>query len=311
MLFLLPLLPAFAAAFSIGEAIGISASAIGIGAAIKGAVDYNHATSLRKTANEEYRNMVLALKRKARAVQKRFEAFGMLKLKTYTGVIQEAVNVLSRFKNVGLSSFKDIQVEHIGFLENEIAVLETSCIKASDVLSCLSVGVNTAVNDRIPYKDTPPIMRSVGAFGIKEVPGSGLPNIPYAAIALAGISWGLSGSMAKSAAEAGAVLLEREKEKMKAVLSGFKALSDRITEGESLITALAGKLKAVLKTLGTPEKEANQTARTAGIEAAISLARALKQVIETDICTGNGMINALSGVVFHKIRKEYGGDAYV
>jgi hypothetical protein len=245
---------------------------------------------------------------KARTVQNRFTAFGILKLRTYTGVIREAVKALSRFKNIGLSSFRDMQVEHISFLKDEIALLETSCIKASDVLSCLSVGINTAVNDRMPYKDTPPLVQSVGAFGIKEIPGNGLPNIPYAAIALAGISWGLSGNAAKSAAEADAVLLDREKEKLKAVLAGFRAMGDRITEGESLIAMLTGKLKTVLEKLTQPEKE---TVQTADIEAAIALTRALKQVIETDICTGNGMINAQSGVVFHKIRKEYGGTGNV
>jgi hypothetical protein len=171
--------------------------------------------------------------------------------------------------------------------------------------------VNTAVNDRIPYKDTPPLVQSVGAFGIKDIPGGGLPDIPYAAIALAGISWGLSGNAAKSAAEADAISLDREKEKMKSVLAGFKILLDRVIEGESLIATLAGKLTAVLETLKQPEKETGQTVCAANIEAAITLTRALKQVIETDICTGNGLINAQSGVVFRKIRKEYGGKEYV
>jgi hypothetical protein len=54
MFFLLPLLPAFAAAaVSIGEAVGIGVSAFGIGAAIKGAAEYNRASSVRKSANEE------------------------------------------------------------------------------------------------------------------------------------------------------------------------------------------------------------------------------------------------------------------
>jgi hypothetical protein len=312
MFFLLPFIPALAAAaLSIGEAVGIGASVIGIGAAVKGAVDYNQAKTVRKTANQEYQDMILKLKKKARAVQNRFTAFGILKLRTYTGVIREAVETLSRFKNTGLSAFRDIQVEHIGFLANESELLETSCIKASDILSCLSVGVNTAVNDRIPYKDTPPLVQSIGAFGIKDIPASGLPAIPYAAIALVGISWGLSGNAAKSAAETDAVLLGREKEKMKSVLAGFMVLLDRVTEGESLIADLTRKLKAVLETLKQPEKEGIQRDGAAGIEAAIALTRALKQLIETDICTGNGMINAQSGVVFHKIRKEYGGKEYV
>jgi hypothetical protein len=312
MFFLLPFISALAAAaISLGEAVGIGAGAVGIGAAVKGTADYTQAKTVRKKANTAYQNMVRCLKREARAVQNRFTAFGLLKLQTYTGVIREAVGVLSCFKDIGLTSFRDIQVEHISFLNTEIALLETSCIKASDVLSCLSAGVNTAVNDRIPYKDTPPFIQSIGALGIKAVPGNGLPAIPYAAIAMAGISWGVSGNAAKSAAEADALSLDREKEKMKSVLAGFKTLLDRITEGESLIAMLTGKLKAVLETLEKPDKETIQTTGAASIETAIALTRALKQVIETDICAGNGMLNPQSGVVFHKIRKEYGGVEHV
>jgi hypothetical protein len=315
MFFIAPFLPAFTAVtVSIGEAVGIGAGAVGIGAAIKGAADYNRAASLRKTANEEYRTMALKLKRKARAVQNRFAAFGMLKLRTWTGVIREAAEALSRFKKIGLSSFSDIQVEHIAFLKNDLALLETRCVKAGDVLSALSIGVNAAVNDRCSCKDLPPIIPAIGTFGIKEFPGNGLPHIPYAAIALAGISWGLSGNAAKSAAEADAALLSRETEKMESVLAGFKALVDRIAEGESLIATLTGKLKNVLETLATfgmPGKQPLPASIAVRLEAAVSLTRALKRVIETDICAGNGLVNAQSGVVFHKIRKEYGGDAYV
>jgi hypothetical protein len=258
--------------------------------------------------------MVLTVKRKARAVQNKFTAFGMLKLQTYSGVIRKAAELLSRFKTVDLSSFRDIQVEHVAFLKNDVAPLETSCVKAGDVLSCLSIGVNTAVNDRIPYKDTPPLIPSIGAFGMKNFPGSGLPCIPYAAIALAGISWGISGGTAKSAAEAGAAALSGETEKLKTVLAGFRAVLGRIAEGESLIRTLTGKLETALETLGTcgkPEKNAVSEAAAFHIETAIALTRALKQVIETDVCTGNGMVNAQSGVVFRKIKKEYGGGAYV
>jgi hypothetical protein len=312
MFFLLPLLPAFAAAtVSIGEAVGIGASLVGIGAAVKGAVDYNQAALLRKTANGEYQAMVLKIKRKARAVQNRFADFGMLKLRTYTGVMRKAVDVLSRFKTISLSPFTDMRVEHIAFLKNDLAPLEMSCVKAGDVLSCLSIGVNTAVNDRFPYKDTPPVIQTIGAFGMKSFPGNGLPRIPYAAIAMAGVSWGISGSTAKSAAEADAASLSGETEKMKTVLAGFKAVAGRIAEGESLIMTLAGKLNAVLETLGSSEKEPVHPSVVLRVEAAVSLTRALKQVIETDVCVGNGMLNAQSGVIFRKIKKEYGGDTYV
>ncbi|MDR2476165.1 MAG: hypothetical protein LBD18_00055 [Treponema sp.] len=116
------------------------------------------------------------INRKAREAQNQLESFGLLKLRTYTGIIGEAVETLSRFISVDLSAFKDIQVERIRFFSNELVGLKNSVVKASYVLSCLAVGVTTAVNDRFPYKDTPPIFKTIGAFGLK-IPANDLPNI--------------------------------------------------------------------------------------------------------------------------------------
>ena len=303
MIFLLPFLPAFAAAtVSIGEAIGIGASVIGIGAAVKGAADYHKAQSIQQNAASEYRETVERIERKSKAVQKRLESFGLLKLQTYTGIIKEAVNVLSNFISVDLSLFKDIQVERIRFFSTELTGLKESVIKASDVLSCLSVGVNTAVHDRFPYKDTPPIFQTIGAFGLKPLPTNGLPYIPYTAITMAGLTWGISGNMAKTQAETNAVYASSEIEKMKPVETGFDALIECIAEGEKLIGALTGKLRLLLAELKLlPESD-----KTAGrIENAIALTKALKQIIEVDICDGNGLLTPQSGVLFHAIRKEY------
>lgn len=304
MIFLLPFLPAFAAAVtvSIGEAVGIGASVIGIGAAIKGAADYHTAKSVQENTNAEYQGIVSRIERKSKEAQRRLESFGLLKLRTYSCVIRDAVETLSNFVTVDLSAFKDIQVEQIQVFNNEIPGLRESVVTASDVLSCLSMGVNTAVHDRFPYKDTPPIFQTIGAFGLKKLPASGLPNIPYAAITMAGITWGISGSAAKLQAETNAVYTASETEKMKAVEIGFDTLMDRISEGESLISILTGKLSLVLAEL----KVLNESDKTAGrIENAITLTRALKQIIEVDVCDGNGLLTPQSGVLFHAVRKEY------
>jgi hypothetical protein len=307
MFFLLPLLPAFAAVtVSIGEAIGIGASAIGIGAAVKGSVDYHNAKTVQEAAYACYQSMVKKIRQKAKAVQNRMEGFGRLKLETYSGVIREAVDLLLQFKTIDLSPFRNIQVEHITFLKNNLDTMEMSCIRASDMLSCLSVGINTAVNDRIPYKETPPLLQTIGAFGIKTQPTVSLPYIPYAAITMAGISWGLSGNIAKVQAETNAVAVSRETKKMKSVLPGFNALLERISEGENLIIALTGKLRKVLAGLQPLSENRKATTVIAGqIETTITLTKALKQVIETDICTGNGLLTSESGVLFHKIQEEY------
>jgi hypothetical protein len=309
MFFILPLLPAFAAfAVSIGEAVGIGAGLVGIGAGVKGSVDYRKAKTMRKNAHNRHQTALSLIRRKTKAVQKRFEDFGRLKLEAYTGIIKEAADRLSRFRNIDLSPFRDTQVEHISFFSHELDGLNESCVKASDVLSCLAIGVNTAANDRFPYKDAPPMTQTIGAFGLAKRPIEGLPNISYAAIAMTGLTWGISGSVAKTQARATAAQLSCETEKLESVLAGYKALLDRIEEGEHMIASLTEKLRIVLASLSLAPMPATDEAppeMTAHIEAAISLVRALKQAIETDVCGGNGLLTVESGVAFKKSKKEY------
>jgi hypothetical protein len=310
MIFLLPFLPAFAAALtvSIGEAVGIGASVFGIGAGIKGSINYHQAKNIQEAAQAGYHNMVARIRRRKKTVQKRLEDFGKLKLETYTGIIHEAAETLSRFKIIDLSSFKDIQVDYIKFFNQELDFFEKSFIKASDVLSCLSAGVNAAVHDTFPYKDTPPLFQFVGAFGIKTMPSFTLPNIPYSAITIAGLSWGISGDAALTRAEFTATEIARQTKKMKLILAGFNALITRITEGETLTTTLTGELGMVLESLQdarlSPD-EAVSDFLAVNIETAITLTRTLKQVIEVDIVTGNGMLTMESGILFQKIAKEH------
>jgi hypothetical protein len=208
MFFVLPLLPAFAAlAVSIGEAVSMGAGLIGIGAAVKGSADYRKAKTLQEDAYKRYHALAARIQQSTGAVQKKLEDFGRLKLETYTGIIKEAAELLSRFKTVTVSSFKDIQIEHLSFFTRELDDLNTSCMKASDVLSCLSAGVNTAVHGRFPYEDTPPLTQTIGAFSVMKPPISGVPRIPYTALAMAGLSWGISGNASKPRARAAAARL--------------------------------------------------------------------------------------------------------
>jgi hypothetical protein len=297
----MPLVPAFAAlTVSIGEAAGIGAGLVGIAAGIKGSADYKKAETIREGARRRCLGMAERIRRKARSVQNRLEEFAGLKLRAYTGIIREAAQTLSAFKPISLSAFRDIQVERISFFQHDPGPAKKPSGKAGNALSCLSAGLITAANDRIPYKGTPPILKAAGIFGVNPV--SGLPAIPYSAIAVAGLSWGISGSAAKAQAGNAALYAGRAIGRMEQTLSGFDALLERIGEGESLVNALAKKLRDALSVLpdapGGPET-------AAAVESAVALARALKEIIETDICTGGGLPNAESGVVFQKIRKEY------
>ncbi|MDR0451293.1 MAG: hypothetical protein LBH26_08515 [Treponema sp.] len=287
---------------SIGEAAGIGASLAGIGAGLKGLADYHTAKALGEKARNRYRRMVRRIRRKAAKVQTGLEAFAEMKLQTYTGIIRESVETLSAFQQIDLSSFQDIQVEHISFLRRELGILKGPVIRASDVLSCLSTGFITAANDRIPYKATPALLKGIGELGANARPAFELPPIPYAALAMAGLSWGMRGNAAKARAGKNAARIMRAVKKMGRALTGLNAILDRITEGENLIYVLTGKLREVLPVL---RDAPGGSESRAAVRTAISLTKALKELIETDICTPGGLLNAESGVRFQKIHKEY------
>jgi hypothetical protein len=228
-----------------------------------------------------------------------------LKLEAYSVVIKKAVEKLSKYRKIDLSSYKSIAVENVRFINAELENLEKTCVQASDVLSCISIGISTAINDRVPYKNTPILIETVGAFGIGKNPKQ-LPAIPYAGITMAGISWGISGNLAKSKAQEAAVEVKLETEKISGVLTGLKAIEKRVTECEVLLFALSGKLKKSLDKLQSLAGESIELSEEAAkeIDVSVQLIKSLKQVIETDICSANDFLTKKSGVIFSKIKQE-------
>ena len=180
--------------------------------------------------------------------------------------------------------------------------LEKTCIQASDVLNCISVGINTALNDNIPYKNTPVL---IGAFGLGKS-FKGLPAIPYAGITMAGINWGISGSYAKTKAEEESIEIKIETERISGVLAGLKAIGKRVEEGEVLLFALSAKLKKSLGALQSLAGNDNELSVEAlkELDISVHLIKSIKQVIETDICNTEGFLTRRSGIIFRKIEKE-------
>ena len=211
--------------------------------------------------------------------------------------IGNAVRELSKYKPVDLSAYKAVFVKSVRFINVELKDMGKTCVHASDVLNCVSVGIGTAINDHIPYKNTPVLIKTAGR----------LPAIPYAGIAMAGITWGMSGSLAKARALEEAVAIGIETERMARVLSGLKAVENRVAEGGDLVRVLSGKIKKSLGRLQSlaAETEGNVSEAVAKeIDASIRLVKSLKQVIETDICNADGLLTKKSGVVFRKIERE-------
>jgi hypothetical protein len=210
-----------------------------------------------------------------------------------------------------LSAYKTITVEDISFISAELSNLEQSCIQASDVFNCVSTGITAALNDRIPYKDTPVLIEIIGAFGMGKIVKQ-LPNIPYAGITMAGICWGISGSSALARAREAAVEMKIEIERMACVLEGLRAIERRIAEGEALLYALSAKVKKSLNVLKSSneikspngEDESLSETEAKELNTSIRLVKSIKQVIETDICNADGFLTKKSGVIFRKIEKE-------
>jgi len=210
--------------------------------------------------------------------------------------------VFRKYKEIDFSAYRTIKVESIRFINAELDDLEKSCIKASDVLNCISVAFKTALSDNIPYHSTPALFQIVGAFGFGNI----LKNIPYAGITMAGVTWGISGSLAKSKAEGEALGIKIEAQRMADVIFGLKAIEKRILEGKTLLLVLSKKLKTSLdmfKTLAVDESELSEDALNE-LNNSIQLIKSIKKVIETDICNAEGFLNRNCGIVFRKIEQE-------
>jgi len=75
MLFLLPILgiKAAVATITVGQAIGFGTMALGIGAGIKGAVDYNNAKKLMAEAEREYEAVAQKMRKHSAHLKKSSE----------------------------------------------------------------------------------------------------------------------------------------------------------------------------------------------------------------------------------------------
>jgi len=212
---------------------------------------------------------------------------------------------LSLYKTVDLTAYKTVAVENVRFMHAELENLEQSCIQASDVLNCFSTGISSALYDRIPHKNTPVLIETAGAFGVRAAARQ-LPAIPYAGITMAGICWGISGNLAWVKAQEASAEAKIETERMACVLGGLKAVENRIAEGEGLLFALSKKLKESLDALQSLAGNGNELSEEAAkkLDASVQLVQSIKQVIETDVCNADCFLIKKSGVVFRKIEKE-------
>jgi len=123
---------------------------------------------------------------------------------------------------------------------------------------------------------------------------------------MAGICWGINGSLAITRAREESIESKIETERMLCVLNGIKAIENRIAEGETLLHTLSTKLKKSLDALQSLSVNNGELSKEAvkDIDTSIQLIKSIKQVIETDICNADGLLAKKSGVIFRKIEQE-------
>ena len=310
MLFALPLLPAFVAAtakaITIAEAISIGTGAIGIGAGIKGAMDYCKANDVQKEAINSYQTLADKVKRKIKIANSKLSSFAKLKQETYFGILKRSAAILSRFKNVYLSAFYNDNPMYVDFGCKGIDEIEKAGIGASDIFSCLFAGISAATQENYPYKSIAPLL-SVGAFGIKNNQFD-LLKLPYGAFMAAGLNWGMSGGKKLTYAKALSKDLDIETQKMSKVLVSIKDFIKHICEGEHLIAVFSSRLEpllAELENITMPENKLLPLEIINKVETTISLTKALKQILDVDIFSENRKSTREAGILFRSLSEEY------
>lgn len=274
MFFLLPLLPAIGAALTSTEIITGVITAVGVGVTIKGAVDYHDAKKTEAEALEDYESQKALVNRELNKVNSAFEKFGMEKIAAYNGVLKRSVTTLLKYRNVTLSKFKPGDLGKIRYLDNDIQDFFGTYHKDTNRLS-----MNSSLS-----------LQRLGAFGLS---GSFLNN----SISLIGqsLSFAISGSRAKTQALQVSSVVKIEREKMEDTIALCRCLRKRIAEGSSVLQSLTNKMSSIMEDLKLPIKSHERERR---IDALLCLSKTMKKVIDTEICTTEGVLLEKAGLLY-------------
>lgn len=291
MFFLLPLIPVIGAAITSAEIISGIVTAVGVGATIKGAVDYHDAKKKETEALEHYELKKSKVNNEVKRVQTSLEKFGSQKLTAYNGVLRQSVNILIEFKNVHLSKLKNGTAGKVQYLNKDMRDFFDVYNKDTDRISMLSKNLNSGINKINASLD----LQRLGAFGMS---GSMLNN--SISLLTQSISFAVGGSRAKDKAQKVASTVRIERERMEETITLCRNLRKRIAEGSSVLNRLSNDMTHVMEDLAQDQES---SAQESSIEKLLLLSKTMKRVIDIDICTTEGVLLEKAGLLYTEVNK--------
>lgn len=291
MFFLLPLIPVIGAAITSAEIISGIVTAVGVGATIKGAVDYHDAKKKETEALEHYELKKSKVNNEVKRVQTSLEKFGSQKLTAYNGVLRQSVNILIEYKNVHLSKLKNGTAGKVQYLNKDIRDFFDVYNKDTDRISMLSKNLNSGINKINASLD----LQRLGAFGMS---GSMLNN--SISLLTQSISFAVGGSRAKDKAQKVASAVRIERERMEETITLCRNLRKRIAEGSSVLNRLSNDMTHVMEDLAQDQES---SAHESSIEKLLLLSKTMKRVIDIDICTTEGVLLEKAGLLYTEVNK--------
>lgn len=291
MFFLLPLIPVIGAAITSAEIISGIVTAVGVGATIKGAVDYHDAKKKETEALEHYELKKSKVNNEVKRVQTSLEKFGSQKLTAYNGVLRQSVNILIEFKNVHLSKLKNGTAGKVQYLNKDMRDFFDVYNKDTDRISMLSKNLNSGINKINASLD----LQRLGAFGMS---GSMLNN--SISLLTQSISFAVGGSRAKDKAQKVASAVRIERERMEETITLCRNLRKRIAEGSSVLNRLSNDMTHVMEDLAQDQES---SAHESSIEKLLLLSKTMKRVIDIDICTTEGVLLEKAGLLYTEVNK--------
>ena len=291
MFFLLPLIPVIGSAITSAEIISGIVTAVGVGATIKGAVDYHDAKKKETEALEHYELKKSKVNNEVKRVQTSLEKFGSQKLTAYNGVLRQSVNILIEYKNVHLSKLKNGTAGKVQYLNKDMRDFFDVYYKDTDRISMLSKNLNSGINKINASLD----LQRLGAFGMS---GSMLNN--SISLLTQSISFAVGGSRAKDKAQKVASAVRIERERMEETITLCRNLRKRIAEGSSVLNRLSNDMTHVMEDLAQDQES---SAQESSIEKLLLLSKTMKRVIDIDICTTEGVLLEKAGLLYTEVNK--------
>lgn len=294
MFFLLPMIVGAAAtAISAGEVMAGIAGAVGIGTAVKGAMDTRKANDIRKSADEKYDAECTNLKNEVKRTQRKAEEFGRMKKRIYSGVLKDAISTIRTKGELGKELNLNTCVAKI--LEKDIERFEHRFSSETTPFPSLvkSCGIEPVMSS---------MMQNIGLFG------SGTASLSFAPFIIPSMLMTLiNGNQKIAESERFAGKVDVECERIETKIELCRVLRKRILEGMKVTGYLSEKLSDYsyrLSKINSAGNVLSDEEKHTLFDRMTTLAVALKKVMEAVICKTDGTLIESTDKYFKKLMKE-------